>query len=118
MRPRQTTTIVLLFTTLALWSGPDGPRLPTVVRVIAAQRPDAAATVTFATPVPPAPLFFREEWRQSSPFDASTNYEPERPVTQAAVTNPDLELRLYDPHAREIAGFLKTPPIDTCLLYT
>ena len=113
MRRRQTTTIVLLFTTLGLLAGPDGPRLPAVARVIAAQRPDAAATVTFATPVPPAPLFFREEWRQSSPFDASTNYEPERPVTQAAVTNADLELRLYDPHAREIAGFLKAPPTDS-----
>jgi hypothetical protein len=50
----------------------------------AAQRGDAGATVKFATPTPPAPLFFREDWRQPSPFDASTNFEPERPVTQAA----------------------------------
>ena len=84
-----------------------------VVAGRAAQRGDAGATVKFATPTPPAPLFFREDWRQPSPFDASTNFEPERPVTQAAVTNPDLELRLYDPHAKEIAGFVKTPPTDS-----
>src|ERR1700755_2524213 len=71
----------------------------------AAQRGDGAAAVTFATPTPPAPLFFGEPWRQPSPLDASTNFEPERPVTPAALTNTDLELHLYDPHAKEIAGF-------------
>ena len=81
--------------------------------VRAAQRGDAPDTVKFAVPMPPAPLFFREDWRQSTPFDASTNFEPERPVTQAAVTNPDLELRLYDPHARQIPAFLKAPPADS-----
>ena len=84
-----------------------------VVTTRAAQRGDAGATVKFATPTPPAPLFFREDWRQPSPFDASTNFEPERPVTQAAVTNADLELHLYDPHAKEIAGFARTPPTDS-----
>jgi len=84
-----------------------------VVAGRAAQRGDAGATVKFATPAPPAPLFFREEWRQSSPFDATTNFEPERPVTQAAVTSSELELRLYDPHAKEIAGFARTPPADS-----
>jgi hypothetical protein len=79
----------------------------------AAQRRTAPEGVTFATPTLPAPLFFREDWRQTAPFDASTNFEPERAVTQAAVTNPDLELHVYDPHAREIPGFLKTPPTDT-----
>jgi hypothetical protein len=119
MRPRQTETIVLLSMTLALLPWPTGPGLPvdtgfvTGAGLIAAQRQEPAAPVTFASPVLPAPLFFREEWRQSSPFDASTNYEPERPITQAAVTYPNLELHLYDPHAREIAGFLKTPPTDT-----
>ena len=73
----------------------------------------SSATVKFATPVPPAPLFFREEWRQTSPFDATTNFEPERPLTPAALTHPDLELHLHDPHAREIPGFLKAPPADT-----
>ena len=112
MRPRQTKTIVLLSLVVALCANPDRPHLQAIDDLLAAQRPDAA-TVTFATPALPAPLFLREEWRQSSPFDASTNYEPERPVTQAAVTNADLELRLYDPHAREIASFLKAPPTDS-----
>ena len=103
MHVRRAGTLVLLTMALAVL----------VVSVRAAQRGDAAGTAKFATPAPPAPLFFREDWRQSSPFDASTNFEPERPVTQAAVTNPDLELRLYDPHAKEIAGFVKTPPTDS-----
>lgn len=71
------------------------------------------AEPAFATPVPPVPLFFREEWRQTSPFDASTNFEPERGITTAAVTNPGLELRLYDPQAAEIPRFLKKPPPGT-----
>jgi hypothetical protein len=87
--------------------------LAVTVGLRAAQRSNAPNVPKFATPTPPAPLFFREEWRQSSPFDASTNFEPERAVTQAAVTNPDLELHVYDPHAREIPGFLKAPPTDT-----
>jgi hypothetical protein len=79
----------------------------------AAQRGGAAGTVTFATPTLPAPLFFSEPWRQSSPFDDSTGFEPERPVTPAALTNGDLELHVYDPHAREIAGFRSSLPADT-----
>jgi hypothetical protein len=69
--------------------------------------------IQFATPTPPAPLFFREGWRQSTPFDASTGFEPERAVTQAAVTNPALELRLYDPHASQIPSYLKSPPPES-----
>jgi hypothetical protein len=104
MRLRQTEFVVLLSLMLAVLPVAGGGL---------AQRQGARATVQFASPVLPAPLFFREAWRQSSPFDASTNYQPERPITQAAVTNADLELRLYDPHAREVANFVKAPPTDS-----
>ena len=57
------------------------------------------------------PLFFREEWRQiDRPPDAPADFVPERGVTPAAVTNPSLELRLYDPNARNVAAYLKQPP--------
>jgi hypothetical protein len=64
----------------------------------------------FLEPSPPLPLFFREPWRQSRPFDASTAFRPEAGVTIAAVTNPQLELRLYDPNARSVPAYLKNPP--------
>jgi hypothetical protein len=70
----------------------------------------AAQTSQFATPAPVAPLFFREAWRQTVAFDASTEFQPERGVTPAAVTNPSLELKLYDPGAKNIAAYLKNPP--------
>jgi hypothetical protein len=76
----------------------------------AAQQSPAASAPKFATPVPVPPLFFREEWRQTTPFDASSNFEPEGGVTAKAVTNPNLELRLYDPRAAEIPRYLKNPP--------
>jgi hypothetical protein len=34
-------------------------------------------------------------------MDASTNFRPEGGVTTAAVTNPLLELRIYDPMAKK-----------------
>jgi hypothetical protein len=74
-----------------------------------AQAPQGTAP-KFATPIPQPPLFFREDWRQSTPFDATSNFEPERAVTSAAVTNAALELKLYDPMARETTRFLKAPP--------
>ena len=54
-----------------------------------------------AAPAAPAPtlpsLFFKEEWRQiDRPANAPADFVPERGVTTAAVTNPNLELRLYD----------------------
>src|SRR5687768_5084592 len=64
----------------------------------------------FATPTPVPPLFFREPWRQTAAFDASTAFQPERGVTPAAVTNPSLELRLYDPAAKSVPAYLKSPP--------
>jgi hypothetical protein len=74
-----------------------------------AQQP-APAAPKFATPTPPVPLFFREEWRQTTPFDASSNWEPERAVTAKAVTNANLELKLYDPGAKNVPQYLKSPP--------
>ena len=57
------------------------------------------------------PLFFREGWRQRDrPPDAAADFVPEGGVTAAAVTNPDLELRLYDPNAKSVPGYLKQPP--------
>lgn len=56
-------------------------------------------------------LFLREEWRQRErPADAPANFVPEAGVTPAAVTNPNLELKLYDPNAKSIAGYEKQPP--------
>ena len=63
--------------------------------------------------VPPGlpPLFLREEWRQRDrPSDAPANFVPEAGVTPAAVTNSNLELRVYDPNAQSIAGYAKQPP--------
>src|SRR5262245_20607596 len=74
------------------------------------QQAAPAEAPQFLTPTPMAPLFFRETWWQSRPFDASTGFRPEAGVTSAAVTNPALELRLYDPQARNIPEFLKNPP--------
>ena len=69
-----------------------------------AQQPPAGTAPKFATPTPQVPLFFREEWRQTTPFDATTNYEPERGITPKAVTNTSLELKLYDPRAAAWRG--------------
>jgi hypothetical protein len=43
-----------------------------------------------------APLFFREEWKQSAAGG-------EHPVSQESVANPNLELKLYGSSAKEIA---------------
>lgn len=56
------------------------------------------------------PLFFREAWKQTRPLDASTNFQPEGAVTAAAVTNASLELKIYDPFAKQIPQYLKNPP--------
>ena len=93
---------------LGSWMAAAGLAVTALWHVTAAQQPVAGPK--FATPVPVPPLFFREGWRQTAAFDASTNFEPERAVTPAAVTNPSLELRLYDPRAHEIPGYLKNPP--------
>jgi hypothetical protein len=57
------------------------------------------------------PLFLREEWRQRErPADAPANFVPEAGVTPAALTNPNLELRLYDPNAKSVPAYEKQPP--------
>jgi hypothetical protein len=63
-------------------------------------------------PYPQVPqLFFREEWRQiDRPPNAPADFVPEGGVTPAAVTNPNLELRLYDPNAKSVPAYLKQPP--------
>jgi hypothetical protein len=43
-------------------------------------------------------------------MDASTNFRPEGGVTPAAVTNPQLELKIYDPLAANVPAYLKNPP--------
>ena len=70
----------------------------------------APAAPRFLEATPPVPLFFREPWRQSAPMDASTNFRPEGGVTTAAVTNPLLEMKVYDPFAASVPAYLKNPP--------
>lgn len=83
--------------------------MPAVVpNEVPAQAQTAAPRFLPATP--PVPLFFRESWRQTRPFDASTGFRPEAGVTPAAVTNPQLELRLYDPLAKNVPLYLKDSP--------
>ena len=73
----------------------------------AQQQPRAAA----ASPPPLPPLFFREVWQQRArPADAGADFMPEGGVTAAAVTNQALELKLYDPDAASIPGYLANPP--------
>ena len=64
----------------------------------------------FKGPAPKPALFFREAWRQPGILDASTEWDAAFPVTPAAVTNPDLELKVYDPNANRIREFAKAPP--------
>jgi len=57
------------------------------------------------------PLFLREEWRQRDrPPNASADFVPEQGVTSGAVTNPNLELHLYDPNAKSVQMYAKQPP--------
>jgi len=48
-----------------------------------------------AAPAARIPLFFKEEWKNES-----GEYEPK--ITQASIANPNLELKLYGPSAKEI----------------
>lgn len=74
------------------------------------QRGANPAVPRFATPTPKPPLFFREPWRQPGAFDASTEFDPSFPLTPEAVTNRDLELKVYDPYADRIPEYRKDPP--------
>ncbi len=80
---------------------------------VAAQPPQGGrqgGAPRWATPTPRLPLFFREAWRQPGALDATTDFDAAFPVTPAAVTNPDLELKVYDPNAKLIPEYRKTPP--------
>jgi hypothetical protein len=81
--------------------------------------PAALVLIVIAMAVAPAaqapaglpPLFLREQWRQRDrPPDAGADFVPEAGVTAAAVTNPDLELKVYDPNAKSVPAYLKQPP--------
>jgi hypothetical protein len=53
---------------------------------------------------PPAPLFLREAWKLN-PGENAAN--------QKALTNPNLELKFYDPLAQNIPAYEKNPPADS-----
>jgi hypothetical protein len=79
----------------------------TTAAIPLAQQPVSAPAASTSLP----PLFLREGWRQRDrPPDASADFVPEGGVTAAAVTNAELELRLYDPNAASVANYLKQPP--------
>jgi hypothetical protein len=68
-----------------------------------------APTATAAPQLPPS--FLNEEWQQRPrPADAGADYVLEGGVTSAAVTNPALELKLYDPNAASVLAYRTTPP--------
>src|SRR5262249_43417808 len=77
-----------------------------------AQQPAQPGAARGAAPAPTLPpLLFREEGRQiERPANAPADFVPERGVTPSAVTNPNLELRLYDPNEKSVAGYAKQPP--------
>ena len=69
------------------------------------------APVVLAAQAGLPPLVLREAWHQRDrPANAPADFVPEGGVTPAAVTNPDLELRLYDPNAKSVPAYLKQPP--------
>ena len=69
------------------------------------------APVVLAAQAGLPPLVLREAWHQRDrPAAAPADFVPEGGVTPAAVTNPDLELRLYDPNAKSVPAYLKQPP--------
>lgn len=63
-----------------------------------------AATVVLAQqPLAPQapPLFFREVWKQTG---------KEHGIDAEAVTNPNLELKVFDPFAKFVSDYAKNPP--------
>jgi hypothetical protein len=66
-----------------------------------------------ADPPSAVPLFFSEPWLQTGPYDEASGFRPQHPVTSAAVSNPHLELTVYDPVADRIPGLAKNPPART-----
>ena len=96
---------------IARWTGLSiGAALALCATLASAQQRPAAAAAP-AAPPPLPPLFFREEWRQiTPPANAGPDFVTEGGVTAAAVTNPALELKLYDPDAASIPGYRANPP--------
>ena len=92
---------------IARWAGLSfGAALALAASVVGAQQGQPAAA-----PPPLPPLFFREEWRQiTPPANAGPDFVSEGGVTAAAVTNPTLELKLYDPDAASIPSYRESPP--------
>ena len=84
--------------------------MPLLLAAQGRQRERAVTPPRFATPTPRPPLFFREDWKQIGPFDDTSQFDPAFPVSQAAVTNPRLELHVYDPAAGRIPEYAKAPP--------
>jgi hypothetical protein len=81
--------------------------------IAVAPSPAPAQAPTAAPPSLPR-LFFKEEWRQRArPADAGPDFVPEQGVSGAAVTNPALELKLYDPNAQSVAAYREKPPART-----
>jgi hypothetical protein len=61
-----------------------------------AQQPAQPATKGKAAKAKTPPLFFREDWQEVKGLPV------EHPMTQAAVSNPNLEIRLYGPSGKDI----------------
>jgi hypothetical protein len=80
--------------------------------VVAAQPASRPAAQPAAQPTPSLPpLFLKEEWRQRErPANAPADFVAEQGVTAAAVTNPALELRIYDPNSASVAAYRDKPP--------
>jgi hypothetical protein len=74
-----------------------------------ATAPAQAQSGTTAQGLPP--LFLKEEWRQRTPpSDAPPDFVLEAGVSPAALTNPGLELHVYDPNAASVARYREQPP--------
>ncbi len=82
-----------------------------------AQQPAQGAAPAGATPErrppAPAPLFFREDWKQV------TGLPTEHPITQAGVANPNLDLKLYGASGKDIQeNGLPTNPANPMHVWT
>jgi hypothetical protein len=77
--------------------------LGTALSAFAQQPPQAVGRGAEQAAVRP-PLLFREAWKQP-PYTGQLNDENRR-ATQDAVTNPNLELKLYGPDARNLGVYV------------
>jgi len=68
----------------------------TIAFVAYAQEPAPGGAAKKAGPRRVPPLFFREDWQEVKGVPA------EHPMTQAAVANPNLEIKLYGPSGKDI----------------